>query len=77
MEALFAADYGFCGGVLRGEYLLQEREEIPDSLYGTDALDSSADISVLETMMAREGLTGEQLQAEKSSADETNIKLEL
>lgn len=28
-----------------------------DSLYGADALDISADISVLETMMAREGLS--------------------
>lgn len=35
-----------------------------DALYGTDALDISADISVLETMMAQEGLTGVQLKAE-------------
>lgn len=29
-----------------------------DALYGADALDISADITVLETMMAREGLSG-------------------
>jgi len=48
-----------------------------DSLYGADALDISADITVLETMMAREGLTGEQLKAQTLPADNTDIKLEL
>jgi len=48
-----------------------------DSLYGTEALDISADITVLETMMAREGLTGQPLQAETRPADDTDIKLEL
>lgn len=45
-----------------------------DSLYGTEALDISADITVLETMMAREGLTGQPLKAEADGAD---IRLEL
>ena len=48
-----------------------------DSLYGADALDISTDITVLETMMAREGLTGEQLKAQTLPADDTDIKLEL
>ena len=48
-----------------------------DSLYGTDALDISTDITVLETMMAREGLTGQPLKAETLPKDETDIKLEL
>ena len=48
-----------------------------DSLYGADALDISADITVLETMMAREGLTGEQLKAQTLPVDDTDIKLEL
>ncbi len=46
-----------------------------DALYGSDALDISTDITVLETMMAREGLTGQPLQAEPGSG--TDIKLEL
>ena len=49
-----------------------------DSLYGAEALDISADISVLETMMAREGLTGEPLKAQTDGGDgEYDIKLEL
>ena len=48
-----------------------------DSLYGADALDISTDITVLETMMAREGLTGQPLQAQTLPNDETDIKLEL
>ena len=35
-----------------------------DSLFGAEAMDISTDITVLETMMAREGLTGQSLQAE-------------
>ena len=48
-----------------------------DSLYGADALDISTDITVLETMMAREGLTEQTLQAQTLPADDTDIKLEL
>lgn len=47
-----------------------------DSLFGADALDISTDITVLETMMAREGLTGEK-PMEAESADLPDIKLEL
>lgn len=47
-----------------------------DSLYGADALDISTDITVLETMMAREGLVEQELKAETISND-TDIKLEL
>lgn len=48
-----------------------------DSLYGAEALDISTDITVLETMMAREGLTGDQLKAETQPKDDGDIKLEL
>ena len=49
-----------------------------DSLYGAEALDISADITVLETMMAREGLTQQPLQAETTTdAAGMDIKLEL
>ena len=48
-----------------------------DSLYGADALDISTDITVLETMMAREGLTGQPLKAESVPKSDTDIKLEL
>ena len=49
-----------------------------DSLFGAEALDISADITVLETMMAREGLTGEQMAAETTDNVEIpDIKLEL
>ena len=48
-----------------------------DSLYGAEALDISTDITVLETMMAREGLTGDQLHAETTPREEPDIKLEL
>lgn len=49
-----------------------------DGLYGADALDLSADMTVLETMMAREGLAGEQMKAETTKNDDgTDIKLEL
>ena len=48
-----------------------------DSLYGDDALDISTDITVLETMMAREGLTEQPLQAQTLPKDKTDIKLEL
>ena len=48
-----------------------------DGLYGAEALDISADITVLETMMAREGLTGQPLQADAVQTDPMDIKLEL
>ena len=48
-----------------------------DALYGSDALDISTDITVLETMMAREGLMGQPLKAETAPEDGTDIKLEL
>ena len=49
-----------------------------DSLYGAEALDISTDITVLETMMAREGLTQQPLQAETTTdAEEMDIQLEL
>ena len=49
-----------------------------DALYGAEAMDISADITVLETMMAREGLAGDQpLKAESVPKEETDIKLEL
>ena len=49
-----------------------------DGLFGAEALDVSADITVLETMLAREGLAGDQMKAEATkNADGTDIKLEL
>ena len=49
-----------------------------DSLFGADALDISTDITVLETMMAREGFVGERMEAESTkNADGSNIKLEM
>lgn len=49
-----------------------------DALYGAEAMDISADITVLETMMAREGLTGQPLKAQTAPGDDgTDIKLEL
>ena len=48
-----------------------------DSLFGADAMDISTDSSVLETMLSREGLAGEKLEAETiQNADGTDIKLE-
>ena len=49
-----------------------------DTLFGADAMDISTDISVLETMLAREGLAGERMEAQTTkNADGTDIKLEL
>ena len=48
-----------------------------DNLYGAEAMDISADITVLETMMAREGLAGQPLQAQTVPPQDTDIKLEL
>lgn len=49
-----------------------------DALFGTDALDISTDISVLETMLAREGLAGEHMEAQSTKdAGGSDIRLEL
>ena len=48
-----------------------------DALFGSEALDISTDITVLENMMAREGLAGDQLKAETSPKSDGDIKLEL
>lgn len=49
-----------------------------DSLFGADALDISTDISVLETLLAREGLTGERMEAQTTKDENgADIKLEL
>ena len=49
-----------------------------DSLYGEEALDISTDISVMENMLAREGLLGERMSAQTTkNPDGTDIKLEL
>jgi hypothetical protein len=49
-----------------------------DALFGDSALDISTDITVLENMMAREGLTGQQMHAQTSPPEDgTDIKLEL
>ena len=49
-----------------------------DSLFGADALDISTDISVLETMLAREGLAGEHMEAQSTkNAGGSDIRLEL
>lgn len=49
-----------------------------DALFGADALDISTDISVLETMLNREGLAGEKMEAQTTkNADGTDIKLEM
>lgn len=48
-----------------------------DSLYGSEAMDVAADISVLESMLAQEGLTGEQLKADSDENENPDIRLEL
>ena len=49
-----------------------------DSLFGSDAMDIKAEMSVLETMLAREGLAGDQMQAETTkNADGSDIDLKL
>ncbi len=49
-----------------------------DSLFGAEAMDISTDITVLETMMAREGLTEQELKAETTeNVDPGDIKLQL
>lgn len=50
-----------------------------DSLFGAEAMDISTDISVLETMMEREGLkeSENELHADAVQANDSDIKLEL
>ena len=49
-----------------------------DALFGADAMDISTDISVLETMLSREGLAGEKMEAQTTkNADGTDIRLEM
>ena len=49
-----------------------------DSLFGAEAMDLRAEMRVLETMLAREGLAGERTQAESAkSADGGDIDLKL
>ncbi|MEG2175496.1 MAG: 5-bromo-4-chloroindolyl phosphate hydrolysis family protein [Oscillibacter sp.] len=48
-----------------------------DALFGSEALDISTDITVLETMMAREGLTESPMQAATSPKSDDNIELQL
>ena len=49
-----------------------------DSLFGSDALDISTDISVLESMLRQEGLAGEKLEAETTkNGDGSDIQLNL
>lgn len=47
-----------------------------DSLFGEEALDISTDITVLENMMAREGLSGGEMQAQTGEND-PDIRLKL
>ena len=48
-----------------------------DGLYGTDALDISSDIKVMETLLAREGLTEPEMKADSDQDGGTDIRLEL
>lgn len=48
-----------------------------DALYGSDALDISADIQVMETLLAREGLTEPEMKADPVQEDGADIRLEL
>ena len=48
-----------------------------DGLYGADALDISADIQVMETLLAQEGLTEPEMKADAAQPDGTDIRLEL
>lgn len=48
-----------------------------DSLYGSEALDISTDITVLETMMVREGLVESQLKPQTMPSADDGIRLEL
>ena len=51
-------------------------EKLLDSLYSAEALDISTDITVLETVLSREGLIGGQMEAQTlRNADGTRINL--
>ena len=58
------------------ETIVTAFEKQLDSLYGSEALDISTDITVLENMMAREGLTDQPLKAQTAGGDD-GIRLEL
>ena len=62
---------------LKGLCEAADMEKQLDSLYGAEALDISTDITVLENMMAREGLVDSPLKAEPDEKKETDIRLEL
>ena len=47
-----------------------------DKLFGSEAIDVSADIAVLENMLSREGLIGEQLEAD-TTTDENGADIQL
>ncbi|MGF7141787.1 5-bromo-4-chloroindolyl phosphate hydrolysis protein [Anaerotaenia torta] len=51
-------------------------ETLLDSLYGDAAMDVSTDISVLETMLAQEGLTPGELKAKKMNWQEDSLVLD-
>lgn len=58
--------------------ILSAFEMLLDKLYRSDAMDISSDIAVLENMFAREGLIGEQLEAETIKDNSgVDIKLEI
>ena len=58
--------------------IVQAFEKQLDSLFGAEAMDISTDITVLETMMAREGLTESEMKAQSTeSADGGDIELKL
>lgn len=57
--------------------LVKAYEKQLDSLYGEAALDISAEIKVMETLLAREGLKEQELKADAAAQDGTDIKLEL
>ena len=59
------------------ETIVTAFEKQLDSLYGSEALDISTDITVLENMMAREGLTDQPLKAQSAGGDDDGIRLEL
>ncbi len=59
------------------ETIVKAFEKQLDGLYGADALDVSADIQVMETLLAREGLTEPEMKADPVQADGTDIRLEL
>lgn len=62
-------------GILRT--IVAAFEKQLDALYRADAMDISADISVLETMLASEGLTGSEMKADAKQSNPHDIKLEL